>query len=198
MPLASASPKVTTYRWSARASPVVSMLKVYVLFDAKVLEPSTLMAGLTVIASVVMPAVADLNTYRSLMSSWPPSFSTLTLPAESTETWPRLGASRWSAAPTKSGAAPSVRIREAIARGAPHDRARRLRFMVGVTSSGEPTGLDGRNGARQWVWRAPGAAGMGQLGTRHPSFRRWERTWKRDGGSAPSPLRVQSGLVRAG
>src|SRR5437868_14186672 len=106
------------------------MLKVYGLSDANVVEPSTLMAGLTVIASAVMPALADLKTYTSLMSNWPPSFSTLTFPAGSTETWPRLGASRWSAAPTKSGAAPRVRISEATAKRAPHFRALRVRFML--------------------------------------------------------------------
>src|SRR5437867_4356705 len=170
MPLASASPKVTTYRWSARASPVVSMLKVYALFDAKVLEPSTLMAGLTVIASVVMPAVADLNTYRSLMSSWPPSFSTLTLPAESTETWPRLGASRWSAAPTKSGAAPSVRIREAIAREAPHDRARRLRFMGVLHPQVSPRAWMDAMGPASGFGERPAQQAWGSSGRGIPPF----------------------------
>src|SRR3954470_11511285 len=57
-------------------------------------------AGFVVTAMTVFEALLPWNTYTSLMSRSPRS--------EPAESEPRLGASRWSAAPAMNGAAPRV------------------------------------------------------------------------------------------
>ena len=129
------------------------------------------------------------------MSNWPPSFSTLTFPAGSTETWPRLGASRWSAAPTKSGAAPRVRISEATAKRAPHFRALRVRFMLVMHPQVDP---------RAWVGPMAAASGLGVRSAKQACSSSGCGTSFRLGrpGSLAAAMRrcrfrVQSGVVRA-